>query len=558
MDKITQLIACYDGRSPPEQCPSAGELKELQLLEDPRLETAFGFNVDALRNVGHFNSHYTDPSIASAIREGVCRILGRKPKSVLDPGCGSGNFYEPGVGYVGVDVCAVAAAVARRRCADGKVYHADFLDWSYPVPFEAVWGNVPFTDGVQRKRLGLHAHFIEKAVSHLALGGVLALMTSTNTLDSRGTAATAFRKEVDRQCEFLGAMRLPPGSHAGKTQVTSDVIVLRKRETPYRGTPGTWVNTGLWRVEDDNDIHCNLWWMSGGADFMFGRPVVDDLRGASGGRCYRMALRPDSECVPSRIRAAMDAMGDRSTLGRIVNLLMPTQTMRMPVSRIPDSAFTKRSGLAPLIRIHDSGCEVHFHPETTPHRAIKDALVDRGFTQANSSLFYKKKGNYKSDGEYLLKWLASSGASRYDGEAETVRRTRRRESSPSNEIPAIAAAVVTEVRQLLTEELTARADVERLESTNVELEQSLRERQQEVECLREELGAARADVERLENANAELEQSLPEEPEDDVPPLPPLPEPEDEDDLPPPPPPEDAPSPGGGDVSDILDGLPPK
>jgi hypothetical protein len=280
LSRLDSLLA-LDG-----DAPSAGELKELGVLNDPdalnKLEARFGQEgVNSLRSTGLFNSHFTSSEVVSGIHQGVLTYLvDSHPKRVLDPGIGAGAFFLKSCDYYGVDICPVMSQVAERRGA--IVFTQDFLSWRFGLKFPLVWGNVPFTDGTRPGGLGLHARFIEKALSHLDEGGVCALITTTSTLDSRGERMRGWREKIARSHNLLLALRLPPGSHQGKTQSTSDLLVFRKE-------PGhsDWVHSVPWR----DDIHCNEWWMSH-PQHVLGEATIDTLRSASGNPCRRMALKP--------------------------------------------------------------------------------------------------------------------------------------------------------------------------------------------------------------------------------------------------------------------------
>jgi len=201
--------------------------------------------------------------------------------------------------------------VAQRRGA--IVFNQDFLSWRFGLKFPLVWGNVPFTDGTRPGGLGLHARFIEKALSHLDEGGICALITTTSTLDSRGAVMTAWREKIARSHNLLLALRLPPGSHRGNTQVTSDLLVFRKE-------PGQsdWVHSIPWQ----EGVHCNEWWMAHPQNLL-GEATVDTLRSANGNPCRRMALKP------------CDGVGVK-IIGAFHNLLFSsTNTMKKKQQSIP-------------------------------------------------------------------------------------------------------------------------------------------------------------------------------------------------------------------------------
>lgn len=97
------------------------------------------------------NAHYTDPELVDAMW-GALRTAGFEGGSVLEPGCGSGNF----IGAVpedllettrltGVELDPVAANVARALYPDARIRTESYADSPFlPDTFDAAIGNVPF------------------------------------------------------------------------------------------------------------------------------------------------------------------------------------------------------------------------------------------------------------------------------------------------------------------------------------------------------------------------------------------------------------------------------
>uniref|UniRef100_UPI000A468DE6 N-6 DNA methylase n=1 Tax=Porcipelethomonas ammoniilytica TaxID=2981722 RepID=UPI000A468DE6 len=86
-----------------------------------------------------------------------------------------------------------------------------------------------------------HDYFIAKTLDKVRPGGVIAFITSSGTLDK---ANPSVRKYISQRAELMGAVRLPNNafkSYAG-TEVTSDIIFLRKREKMIDIAPD-WVYT---------------------------------------------------------------------------------------------------------------------------------------------------------------------------------------------------------------------------------------------------------------------------------------------------------------------------
>ena len=200
------------------------------------------------------NAHFTSPAIVAEMWSSLER-LGVTEGRVLEPGCGSGNFIgsaPESMNMVGVELDPLSAQIA------SYLYpHADVRNESFgktlirPNQFDAAIANVPFGNFPvfdpswnPGERFSIHNHFIRKAVGGLHDGGVAVMMTSAYTMDAKNPA---FRAEIGREADFLGAVRLPTGAHrrTAGTEVVTDVLVFRKRLPGEDPTPETlrWVKT---------------------------------------------------------------------------------------------------------------------------------------------------------------------------------------------------------------------------------------------------------------------------------------------------------------------------
>ncbi|WP_186293139.1 helicase-related protein [Brevibacterium aurantiacum] len=200
------------------------------------------------------NAHFTSPAIVAEMWSSLER-LGVTEGRVLEPGCGSGNFIgsaPESMSMVGVEIDPLSAQIA------SYLYpHADVRNESFgktlirPNQFDAAIANVPFGNFPvfdpswnPGERFSIHNHFIRKAVGCLHDGGVAVMMTSAYTMDAKNPA---FRAEIGREADFLGAVRLPTGAHrrTAGTEVVTDVLVFRKRLPGEEPTEETlwWVKT---------------------------------------------------------------------------------------------------------------------------------------------------------------------------------------------------------------------------------------------------------------------------------------------------------------------------
>ena len=183
------------------------------------------------------NAHYTDPVIANAMLSAL-EGLGLPPTaSVLEPGCGTGNFIglREGYGFIGVELDPTSAAIAEMLYPDADILNRDFAE-KKGGGFDAAIGNVPFGDykvadaDFNSAGHNIHNYFIIKSLRLTKPGGLAAFVTSSYTLNSRNPAA---RIEMARYGQFLGAVRLPNNAHsrvAGTTVLTDIILFRRNRE----------------------------------------------------------------------------------------------------------------------------------------------------------------------------------------------------------------------------------------------------------------------------------------------------------------------------------------
>ena len=166
--------------------------------------------------------------------------LGFDGGRVLEPGCGSGNFIglaPDGAAMTGVELDPVTAGIAAALYPDAQIRAESFAGTRLPSEcFDAVAGNVPFAsvklaDPVHNpgRRLSMHDHFIVKSLGLTRPGGMVALLTSRYTMDSRNPQA---RRQIADMADLVAAVRLPSGAHrrAAGTEVVTDLLILRRRE----------------------------------------------------------------------------------------------------------------------------------------------------------------------------------------------------------------------------------------------------------------------------------------------------------------------------------------
>ena len=203
------------------------------------------------------NAHFTDPAITTAMWS-MMQATGFHGGRVLEPGCGTGLFIgtapmpvRDASSFVGVELEPVTAKVAQLLYPEADVRSIGFekvrdVDGSFDAAIGNVpFGNYPLFDPLHNPDgLSIHNHFLAKSLALTKPGGVMAMVTSRYTLDSRNPAS---RRLLQSYGDLVAAVRLPSGAHqqiAG-TQAVTDVLVFKRRHDADVPAPFDWETTTL-------------------------------------------------------------------------------------------------------------------------------------------------------------------------------------------------------------------------------------------------------------------------------------------------------------------------
>lgn len=165
---------------------------------------------------------------------------GFKGGRIIEPSCATGKFisnraiqFDSVQHFTGVEIDKMSAQIAKALHPNSLILDTPF-EKAYSErldndSFDLVIGNFPF--GEQKiidengDSYSIHNYFILKNIALLRKGGVMAIITSTHTLDSKNIE---LRKLISNQAQLLTAVRLPSGTFEG-TGVVSDLLIFRKR-----------------------------------------------------------------------------------------------------------------------------------------------------------------------------------------------------------------------------------------------------------------------------------------------------------------------------------------
>ena len=213
-----------------EKNPRYAELKEL--LTDAEYAAARESTLTAF---------YTPPVVIRGIYAALGQ-MGFTQGNILEPACGIGNFLGmlpenmSGSKLYGVELDDLSGRIARQLYQRSSIAVQGYEKTAFPDNFfDVAIGNVPFGQfrvpdkRYDRLNFPIHEYFVAKALDQVRPGGVIAVVTSSYTMDKRTASA---RKYIAQRSELLGAIRLPNNAFkaAAGTEVVSDILFLQKRE----------------------------------------------------------------------------------------------------------------------------------------------------------------------------------------------------------------------------------------------------------------------------------------------------------------------------------------
>ena len=198
------------------------------------------------------NAFYTSPTVIRSMYDAL-ENMGLKQGNILEPSCGVGNFMgliPESMGKAnmyGVELDPVSGRIAKQLYQKNKIAVQGFEETSYPDSFfDCVIGNVPFgayqvsDRRYDRHHFMIHDYFIAKSLDLVRPGGIVAVVTSSGTMDKQNPAV---RQYIANRAELLGAIRLPNNAFQrnANTSVVSDILFFQKRDRASIEEP-EWLN----------------------------------------------------------------------------------------------------------------------------------------------------------------------------------------------------------------------------------------------------------------------------------------------------------------------------
>lgn len=205
------------------------------------------------------NAHYTSKTVIDGIYEALSRFGVKGNNRILEPSMGTGNFFgympkdiQENARLYGVELDNITGKIATKLYPKANIQVKGFEQTTFPNDhFDIVVGNVPFgaytvyDSDYAKQNFYIHDYFLAKSIDKLKPNGIMAVITSSGTMDKLNPTV---RKYLAERAELIGAIRLPNDAFqkTAGTQVVADILFFKKREQrAYVDTDNTeWLSTG--------------------------------------------------------------------------------------------------------------------------------------------------------------------------------------------------------------------------------------------------------------------------------------------------------------------------
>lgn len=259
------------------------------------------------------DSFYTPVEVINGIYAALERF-GFQGGNVLEPAMGIGNFnngmnddMKAHSNLYGVEIDSISGRIAKLLQPSSNIQICGVEQAKLSDNFfDVVLGNVPFGDyhvkdaRYDRYKFMIHDYFFAKALDLTRPGGIICFVTSKGTLDK---ANNTVRKYIAERAELVGAIRLPSNAFlsSANTEVTSDIIFLKKKAVPYIEEPDC-----LFLGETENGVTVNNYFVSH-PEMMLGRMVKDSSFYGEGSN-YTSLIAPEDQNLGESIRNAVQLL----------------------------------------------------------------------------------------------------------------------------------------------------------------------------------------------------------------------------------------------------------
>lgn len=169
--------------------------------------------------------------------------LGFKSGNIIETSCGAGNFFgrmpeemQQNSFITGVEIDNITGNIAKNIYNNIDINIEGFENTHLiKNSYDLAISNVPFgtmkvfDKEYNRYNFDIHNYFFAKALDLVHDGGIIAFITSNETLDGNNT----IREYINKKADFIGAIRLPSNifmTNGANTRATADIIFLQRKD----------------------------------------------------------------------------------------------------------------------------------------------------------------------------------------------------------------------------------------------------------------------------------------------------------------------------------------
>lgn len=252
----------FEDQSEPHKTDLAPERAELlELLGEKDYAAARASTV---------NAHYTSEPVVRGLHALVARLGAPARARILEPSAGIGHFmtFAPealgDARWTAVELDPTTGAILGHLHPEQDVRVQGFEKLKgREDSFDVVVGNVPFGNypiadpKYDHLKVNVHDYFIAKAIDQVRPGGVVAVITSAFTMDSR--KGQKFRQHLAERANLLGAIRLPSSAFKANaaTEVVTDVLVFQRKADGVKSPGHAWLKSVPVKIPGGGTIHVN-------------------------------------------------------------------------------------------------------------------------------------------------------------------------------------------------------------------------------------------------------------------------------------------------------------
>lgn len=283
-------------------------------------------------------AYYTPPVIIKAIWQKM-REFGLTSGNVLDPSCGIGHFFgcvpnDMHLNMFGVEIDLLSARITKMLYPKVTLWNKGFEKTEFSDNFfDCIISNVPFGNyslydsRYNMENFQIHDYFFAKSLDLVREGGIVAFITSKQTLDK---TSTKVRKYIAKRAKLLGAIRLPNNvfKNAAGTIVTSDIIFLQKKDFP-EDEDTEWIDTSVFT----DDVSINNYFIHH-PEMVVGKLAVES--GPYGKTCVCKA--PETDFIRN-LQEALSNITGTITQPDIAESGNDTKSIPVPDCNIKNNAF---------------------------------------------------------------------------------------------------------------------------------------------------------------------------------------------------------------------------